>query len=227
MLLWLTIGTLFAIAFAMVFRYDGWVLNHVEAAAPDHSILRRVLKLSRWFFWWPVIAAALAVALRRGERTRLVVTCLLTLVIGAALLYTLKNAIGRARPDEHFGAYAFHPFGFVDGFDSFPSGHTTEYFILAIMIGMSFPKLRHFSLIAAVLAATSRVAQDRHFGSDILGGVLLAIVSVRLAILLAERIDVARIRVPEFLRARRSAHSAPTTISEPQCERPSSLGEAS
>ncbi|HPF37479.1 MAG TPA: phosphatase PAP2 family protein [Phycisphaerae bacterium] len=194
--LWAVLCVLLAAAIAMTFPFDGWLLNLVQRLAPDASPARRVLKLSRWAFYWPVIAAALLFALRRAGRGRLVVSISLTFLIGMGLLYTLKNVVGRARPDEHIGAYAFHPLGFTDGFDSFPSGHTTTYFILALLIGASFPKSRHLFLVAAALAALSRIAQQRHFGSDVLGGVLLAILSVRLATTLTDRVGVMNLPVP-------------------------------
>ncbi|MCA9256888.1 MAG: hypothetical protein KDA33_14665, partial [Phycisphaerales bacterium] len=122
---WAAICALLAASIAMTFPFDGWLLDQVQRLAPDASPARRVLKLSRWAFYWPVIAAALLFALRRAGRRRLIVSVSLTFLIGMGLLYTLKNVIGRARPDEHIGAYAFHPLGFIDGFDSFPSGHTT------------------------------------------------------------------------------------------------------
>lgn len=84
----------------------------------------------------------------------------------------LKLASGRARPFEEKGAW--HRKGFTRH-SSFPSGHTTQAFVLATAISEHYPKwwvqVTVYGFAAGV--AFSRINDDVHFASDVLVGAAL------------------------------------------------------
>ncbi|HIJ95691.1 MAG TPA: phosphatase PAP2 family protein [Desulfuromonadales bacterium] len=91
----------------------------------------------------------------------------LILADGATLI--LKEATGRGRPTvtDHKGD--FHPFGFKNNYDSFPSMHTASSFAVASIMARTSGSLPAsvLSYSAAVLVGLSRLNQDKHWASDV------------------------------------------------------------
>lgn len=92
----------------------------------------------------------------------------------------LKPLFGRLRPEILNGAYL------VQGGDassySFPSGHATIAFTLAVVLGFKEPKIRFLLYILASLISLSRVYLGKHFPSDIIAGAILGYLIGRLMI---------------------------------------------
>ncbi|SMF14431.1 undecaprenyl-diphosphatase [Tistlia consotensis] len=84
----------------------------------------------------------------------------------------LKVIFGRARPklldQQHI--YGFSPFGFGPDLHSFPSGHTTTGFAIAVAVTLFAPGARFWCLGFALVIAASRVIVNAHFLSDVAGG---------------------------------------------------------
>ncbi len=106
----------------------------------------------------------------------------LALGIGAGLLgvaglltTAAKIAVGRARPEANLGTDYFAPFRSPTHDNSFPSGHTSQAFALAAVIAAHTrqPVLRFTVWGAAAVVGIARVAADRHFASDVVGGAIL------------------------------------------------------
>lgn len=97
--------------------------------------------------------------------------------IGAAgfLTAAAKVAVGRARPEANRGTDDFAPFGSLTYDSSFPSGHTSQAFALAAVIAghTRRPAIRITAFSAATVVGIARIAADRHFASDVVGGALL------------------------------------------------------
>jgi membrane-associated phospholipid phosphatase len=106
---------------------------------------------------------------------------------GAALLAsgvangTLKYALGRARPRRERGHAAFEPFNPEDHWQSFPSGHTVVVFSLAASASEEAgrPWVSAVSYGTAALVGWSRVYEDRHWASDVVGGAVVGIAMSR------------------------------------------------
>lgn len=100
---------------------------------------------------------------------------LISIALGAVIgNVILKNVIARSRPcwiDPNIPLLIPNPHDF-----SFPSGHTLASFEAAIMIFLHNKKWGSLSLVLAALIAFSRMYLFVHFPTDILGGIVLAII---------------------------------------------------
>lgn len=98
---------------------------------------------------------------------------------GAGLIANLtKNILGRARPKlfETSGPLDFNFFAFDPDYASLPSGHATNIFAFATVIGMLWPKGRVLLYTLAVWIAASRVLIGQHYVTDIVLGAILGTV---------------------------------------------------
>jgi len=99
---------------------------------------------------------------------------LLSVVAAEAATIALKVSAGRYRPAETDNPYIFKPFS---GHDSFPSGHTTIAFALATSLSNEI----HNGWVSAALftfatgTAWSRLNDERHWFSDVLGGAVVGV----------------------------------------------------
>jgi undecaprenyl-diphosphatase len=78
----------------------------------------------------------------------------------------LKHLIQRPRPVGHLVGNP--PYG-----TSFPSGHTTSSFALAVALTIRWPKLGPFVLPLAALIGLSRIVVGAHYPTDVAAGALL------------------------------------------------------
>jgi undecaprenyl-diphosphatase len=98
---------------------------------------------------------------------------------GAGLIANLtKNILGRARPKlfETSGPLDFNFFAFDPDYASLPSGHATNIFAFATVIGMMWPKGRVLLYTLAAWIAASRVLISQHYVTDIVLGAILGTV---------------------------------------------------
>ena len=88
----------------------------------------------------------------------------------------LKYSIDRPRP---FVTYSFIEKVTAGGSPSFPSGHTSDAFVLAMALSLAFPKywLIILSFIWAFLMGYSRMSLGVHYPADVLSGASIGIIS--------------------------------------------------
>jgi len=100
---------------------------------------------------------------------------LVAMGVAGLLTTAAKIAVGRARPEANLGTDYFAPFRSPTHNNSFPSGHTSQAFALAAVIAAHTrqPVLRFTVWGAAAVVGIARVAADRHFASDVVGGAIL------------------------------------------------------
>lgn len=119
--------------------------------------------------WGLVGAALLLFGGQRGARHVLFGSIAVAL---AQVVYNLaKRLLVRNRPCDSFHL-SYLPVRMPDAF-SFPSGHTTTAFTMAIIIGHFSAALLPGALLVALLVGFSRIALGAHFPSDVAAGVLL------------------------------------------------------
>ena len=81
--------------------------------------------------------------------------------------------------------------------NSFPSGHTATAFTLFLLTIYLFPTKWVFAIgaIFAIICAYSRVYLGQHFPMDLGGGILVAVISVQLSIVLLQKISKQKIKI--------------------------------
>ena len=90
----------------------------------------------------------------------------------------LKYCIGRGRPFVGGEANAFHFSHFAGNpaYYSFPSGHATTAFALALAVSAVWPQARVAMAIYALIIAMSRLVLLAHHPSDVVAGAMVGIV---------------------------------------------------
>ena len=78
----------------------------------------------------------------------------------------------------------------MHAYNSFPSGHTATAFTLFLLTIYLFPTKRVFAIGAtfAMICAYSRVYLGQHFPMDLGGGMLVAVISMQLSLLIHQKI---------------------------------------
>ena len=112
----------------------------------------------------------------------------LAILLLLPLVDVLKSGIGQRRPPAGTG----HDLQLVPSWlpkaaetFSFPSSHAVLATFLAVVIGHAAPRLRALAWILALAVALSRLYLDKHWASDVVGGVLLGIFAGEVAWLIA------------------------------------------
>jgi len=94
-----------------------------------------------------------------------------TLILANLVTNGLKLAVGRARPSEGLGSSHIAPFS---GHRSFPSGHATTAFALAVPWLIYYPRIETYALAAlAVGTSIVRVIDDFHWMTDTIAGAMI------------------------------------------------------
>ncbi len=124
-----------------------------------------------------VLAIILLIVKEKDWRRRLHVLSvfLLSAILSRGLITEIiRFFYNRSRP---FLALHFTPLIKQDLTGSFPSGHMTFYFVLALSIFLLNKKWGWFFVGSVVLMGLARIAAGVHWPSDILGGILIALLS--------------------------------------------------
>ncbi|HVW85888.1 MAG TPA: phosphatase PAP2 family protein [Bryobacteraceae bacterium] len=166
-------------------------------AAPDHNLMRRVnrWRAPRWIRWWMLLATragdgwlwglvGIAVLLSSDAmRFRAIEAAACAVAGGIAIFHKVKRVFCRKRPldiEPHCWAHIVTRDKF-----SFPSGHSTTAFAVAVSVGSFYPEIMPALLVLAANVAISRVIVGMHFLSDVLAGsgigALLGYVAFRFA----------------------------------------------
>jgi undecaprenyl-diphosphatase len=167
-------------------------------SAPDHEVMRRVnrWRAPRWVRWWMLLAtragdgwiwalAGIAVLLSSdAARFRAVEAAGFAVTTGIVIFHYVKRMFCRRRPSD-IEPHCWAKIVTRDKF-SFPSGHSTTAFAVAMALGSFYPEIRTLLLILAANVAISRVVIGMHFVSDVLAGsgmgALLGYVAFRFAV---------------------------------------------
>ena len=171
---------------------DPFMLERARALTPEtKAFFRNITNVGRsnWMLIPTGAAIALALVLRQrhaGFRNSAgygliasTIGFVFVSIGGAGLIANLaKNIIGRARPKlfDQVGALDFKLFAFEPDHASLPSGHATNIFAFATVIGMLWPRGRVLLYTVAAWIAASRVLIGQHYVTDVALGAILGTV---------------------------------------------------
>lgn len=153
------------------------------------KILAFITSLGNAGIIWIVLAVVLLILPKTRKAGIIVAAALLVDLILCNLI--LKNLVARVRPYDVNTAIAVlikKPLDF-----SFPSGHTAASF--AAMTALFLAKMKKAwiaALILAVLIAFSRLYFYVHYPTDVLGGIVVGILSGVLGYAIVEKLDKRR-----------------------------------
>lgn len=82
----------------------------------------------------------------------------------------MKPLVGRVRPSAEMGAIIV---GAINGDFSFPSGHATIAWAMAVVLSKKEPKAKWMFYVLAILISLSRIYLGKHFPLDVISGALL------------------------------------------------------
>jgi len=151
-------------------------------SAPDYGLMRRVnrWRAPRWIRWWMLLATragdgwlwgAIGIALvvsSAPQRFHAVEAAGSAVAAGVLIFHKIKKVVGRIRPKD-IEPHCWARIVTSDRF-SFPSGHSTTAFAVALSLGSFYPEARPLLLVLAANVAVSRVIVGMHFLSDVLVG---------------------------------------------------------
>ena len=167
-------------------------------SAPDYNLMRRVnrWRAPRWFRWWMLLATragdgwlwglvgiVLLFASSDTLRFRALEAAACAVCAGIVMFHKVKRMVCRIRPKD-IEPHCWAKIVTRDKF-SFPSGHSTTAFAVALSLGSFYPEILPLLLILAANVAISRVVVGMHFLSDVVvgsgAGALLGYVAYRFA----------------------------------------------
>lgn len=132
---------------------------------------------------WIVISVIL---ISNKKHRKIGLSCILALIISALFTdVTIKQFIQRARPITEYPIT--NPLIKIPSTFSFPSGHTSSSFAAAWVLYRRMDKYNFLYLILAASIAFSRMYLYVHYPSDIVGGILVGIISATLSMVLVNK----------------------------------------
>ena len=166
----------------------------------DISILEGIQEVFQSSFWdtaMPIITSlgnggviwimlSLMLIITRKYRKAGIIALMALLITSFLGEVVIKNLVQRVRPFigvEGIKLLITEPTSF-----SFPSGHTGSSFAAASALAANIEVYGKYFLILAALIAFSRLYLYVHFPSDIAGGIILGVLSARLAQIIYNRI---------------------------------------
>ena len=133
------------------------------------SILGALTHLGTGAFW--ISAYVLFLIFFYDPLAQLIFTLILAEIIGLLSIIILRTITKRERPITNYKTFPFTPWNRY----SFPSHHALRSFIIAVIVGLDFPRLLPYLLVMAAIVSFSRIYLSKHYLSDVLVGVLLGV----------------------------------------------------
>ncbi len=114
-----------------------------------------------------------------------------SLLITGILTQIIKHIIGRPRPNHALenNMFGIDFLNFDSAFHSFPSGHASTIFVVALTLSLFTPKIKYFYFFYAGIVALSRVIVGAHYFTDIVGGIAVAFIGYKATLYLFKTIN--------------------------------------
>lgn len=154
-------------------EYDLTLFNRLNALRLNEDLIRLNRYISRSGDGHLYLLLLVWSGWQQGYQSPFFMAILAGFVVERPVYYILKNGFKRNRPEsvlEDFRS-VIEP---ADRF-SFPSGHTSAAFMIAVLCGYFYPAIFLLLLGWALLVGVSRIVLGVHFPTDILVGIALGV----------------------------------------------------
>ncbi len=157
---------------AIAFLYMDQPICNLERSWTQATPCAGLLCIATYIGNWQLGPLLIAIMLFGAGKhwRRLLKTVFVAYLVRTAVVEWLKLMAGRPRPRQIPDASVFAGF---DGGASFPSGHASFSFMLAMIVSAWFPRWRWVAWIGAVFVSLSRVVVQAHYLSDVIVGALI------------------------------------------------------
>ena len=136
-----------------------------------------VMFLANYLGWFLFVSYLLILIWHPKRTLREEIIFVLTAVLAAWVLSAvIKYFYVSPRPFLQLDNYA--PLWRFGSTDSFPSSHATTFFAFGLAVHAYRPTLGNLYLVGAVLISVARIAAGLHWPSDVIGGFVLAGITV-------------------------------------------------
>ena len=178
-------------------KFNSFGLDLSNQYFKDFFIKITELGNSLWFFLISFLTYMFCFLFEKINKKKLFISKLKTIslflfisvFITGALTQIIKHLVGRPRPnyvnEENYLGINF--FNFDSAFHSFPSGHTSTIFTVALVLSCVTPKIKYFYLFFAFLVGLSRFIVGAHYFSDIIAGIAVAFIGLKLTLWLLNK----------------------------------------
>jgi membrane-associated phospholipid phosphatase len=188
--LWLSAG-LGAAIIVLMYAIDAWEITQMpKRGTPSLWWVRILTDFGKDEYVLAVLAgllvavAIVAPALRGIQRSLLLGLgtrlqfIFFAVAVSNLVTEVLKYSVGRGRPFVGGEANAFHFSHFAGNpaYYSFPSGHATTAFALALAVSAVWPQARVAMAVYAIVIAATRLVLLAHHPSDVVAGALIGII---------------------------------------------------
>ncbi len=159
----------------------------------EFFIKNTILGDSRWYFSISILLILLSYLIHRYSFFKklksfkkifygLGLFLFTSLLLTGFVTQVLKHVVGRARPNHSSmeKSIGFDFINFDSSFHSFPSGHTSTIFAVALVFAYFVPRLKYFFIFFAFIIGFSRVVVGAHFFTDIIGGVIVSYICFKI-----------------------------------------------